>query len=248
MRSLIIGPLAAVLSVLFSSLPASLVAAVPSDDFIVGNASSAYLGTREDDGLKFLVVGDSVTQGHQGDFTWRYQLWRWFAYNSVPVRFVGPYAETSKPLPAAPPSPTLFQGEKAPTTLSVDGAYSKEIPSDSNFFKNTGHFAVWGRQLGQDVPLIGEVVSTHQPDWVLVELGFNDIGWFASDAAGTINNMKKFIDNVRAVKKDAKFVIANIPRRFGDRERRSCLLKLSYSQEFLISPGSLFNNQGKMTC
>lgn len=27
---------------------------------------------------KVMVVGDSITQGFEGDWTWRYRLWQWF--------------------------------------------------------------------------------------------------------------------------------------------------------------------------
>lgn len=40
------------------------------------------------------------------------------------------------------------------------------------------HFAVWGRQYAQDVPLIEDQVATYQPDMLLVALGFNDMGWY----------------------------------------------------------------------
>lgn len=43
-----------------------------------------------------------------------------------------------------------------------------------------------GRQLAQDQDLIKEMVSTHDPDYLLVLLGFNDMGWFISDAGGKL--------------------------------------------------------------
>jgi hypothetical protein len=32
-----------------------------------------------------MVVGDSMTQGHEGDWTWRYRLWEWFDERGVDV-------------------------------------------------------------------------------------------------------------------------------------------------------------------
>ena len=43
---------------------------------------------------------------------------------------------------------------------------------------DSDHFAVWGRQYAQDVPLIQARVAIYQPDLLLVELGFNDVGWW----------------------------------------------------------------------
>ena len=41
--------------------------------------------------IKVMIVGDSISQGHEGDWTWRYRLWQWFQSEGVAVDFVGPY-------------------------------------------------------------------------------------------------------------------------------------------------------------
>jgi len=33
--------------------------------------------------LRVLIVGDSITQGHEGDYTWRYRIWQWFNSQSI---------------------------------------------------------------------------------------------------------------------------------------------------------------------
>lgn len=40
-------------------------------------ASSSDMNT-----VRILVCGDSISQGREGDFTWRYRLWEWFQSNS----------------------------------------------------------------------------------------------------------------------------------------------------------------------
>jgi lysophospholipase L1-like esterase len=67
--------------------------------------------------------------------------------------------------------------------------------------------------LVKDAGLIAGMVSSYQPDYLLVELGFNDIGWFVSDAQGTLNSLINFITAARSAKADLKFVVANIPQR-----------------------------------
>lgn len=57
------------------------------------------------------------------------------------------------------------------------------------------------------------MVATYQPDYLLVLLGFNDIGWFISDAEGTFESMETFIGEARAAKPDVKFALSNIPQR-----------------------------------
>lgn len=67
--------------------------------------------------------------------------------------------------------------------LSTSGGYHEGVKFQSN------HFAVWGRQTAHDIPLIREVVAKYKPDILLVLLGFNGMGWFVSDAPGTLNSM-----------------------------------------------------------
>lgn len=82
---------------------------------------------------------------------------------------------------------------------------------DSNFSSN--HFSAWGRQLAQQKYLIRGAVETYQPDYLLVLLGFNDVGWFISDAEGTFESMASFVAEARMAKPDVKFALGNIPQR-----------------------------------
>lgn len=160
--------------------------------------------------LRVMVVGDSMTQGREGDWTWRYRLWQWFADQGVAVDFVGPYKGTREPDLAHPPIPPLLQGQSAALSDEVrtEGRYANETaPFDSD------HFAVWGRQAAQDKNLIKDQVVQFQPDLLLVGLGFNDMGWFASDAEGTIASMKTLVDQARAAKPDIDIALANVPQR-----------------------------------
>lgn len=159
--------------------------------------------------LKIMVVGDSMSQGYEGDYTWRYRLWQWFQEQHVAVDFVGPYSGTMPPEQAAPPSPPLLQGESAPVGRPrTTGAYAAQMaPFDSQ------HFAVWGRQAAQAKELIREQVAVWQPDLLLVGLGFNDLGWFVSGPEGTLASMKALVDNARAARPNLKFALANVPQR-----------------------------------
>lgn len=64
---------------------ASLVAAV------AGSGDDDKRTPTETEPLKVMIVGDSITHGHEGDFTWRYRIWEWFRANNISVDFVGPY-------------------------------------------------------------------------------------------------------------------------------------------------------------
>jgi hypothetical protein len=147
-----------------------------------------------------MIVGDSISQGAEGDFTWRFRLWQWTQSNGISVDFVGPYKGTNPPADGTPDPPN---GE--PRTY---GGYAKDLPPfDSE------HFAVWGRNTAQDKDQIAAHVKTYMPDHLLIELGFNDLGWFVSGPEGTLDSMKTLVNNARAVKPDIKFAIANVPQR-----------------------------------
>ncbi|MFI2241193.1 fibronectin type III domain-containing protein [Streptomyces chrestomyceticus] len=162
--------------------------------------------------LKVMVVGDSMSQGYEGDWTWRYRLWEWFKKERIDVDFVGPYQGTRpQESPKPPPAPRLQgeapqAGESAPVT---SGAYAAGVAADFD----TDHFAVWGRQAAQDKTLIAEQVAKYQPDLLLVGLGFNDMGWFVSGPEGTLDSMRTLVDQARAVKPDLDFALANVPQR-----------------------------------
>ena len=50
-------------------------------------------------------------------------------------------------------------------------------------------------------------------DLILFMLGFNDMGWFYSDAPGTIDSVNTFVANARAANPDVKIALANVPQR-----------------------------------
>lgn len=162
--------------------------------------------------LKVMVVGDSMSQGYEGDWTWRYRLWEWFKKEHIDVDFVGPYQGTRpQESPKPPPVPPL-QGEAPPPAQSApvtSGAYATGVAKDFD----PDHFSVWGRQAAQDQKLIAEQVAKYQPDLLLVGLGFNDMGWFVSGPEGTLDSMRTLVDQARAAKPDLDLAVANVPQR-----------------------------------
>lgn len=167
--------------------------------------------------LRVIIVGDSMSQGQQGDYTWRYRIWEWFVAQGIAVDFVGPYTGTVQPDPPAPPAPPPLYGQTTPSEQpKTSGGYAADVSAD--FDKD--HFAVWGRAAAVDKGLIHDVLSAHPADLMLLMLGFNDMGWFYSDAAGTLDNIHTLVANSRAVNPNLKFAIANVPQRsfIGGRE------------------------------
>ncbi|MBB5130123.1 GDSL-type esterase/lipase family protein [Streptomyces griseoloalbus] len=158
--------------------------------------------------IRVMVVGDSISQGHEGDYTWRYRLWQWFQENNISVDFVGPYHGTFTPDQPSPPKPPLFVGEKpADQGIRVDGGYAAGVAFDSD------HYAHWGRQAAQIKDDIRRQVETYKPDLVLLAAGFNDMGWFVSDENGTLDSVETIIDQARAARPGVDFAVATVPHR-----------------------------------
>jgi hypothetical protein len=167
----------------------------------------------EHNAIRVMVVGDSISHGREGDWTWRYRIWEWFACEGVDVCFVGPYKGTVPHQEPHSPRPPRLIGEPPdpPAPPGTDGGYAAGI--DRDFLSNSNHFAVNGRQASQAKDLIAEQVAAHQPDLCLVELGYNDLGWRVCGPIETLASMKHLVDEARSAKPDLKFAIANIPHR-----------------------------------
>ncbi|KAK0112622.1 hypothetical protein ONS95_014364 [Cadophora gregata] len=167
---------------------------------------------RRQSGLRVMVVGDSMTHGQQGDYTWRYRIWQFFRNNGIDVQFVGPYKGTMQPMEPLPPQPPPLYGQQAPDPgPQTSGGYAADV--DPAFLSNSNHFAVWGIAVAVDKGLIQGVLQANPADLILFMLGFNDLGWFYSDADGTMNSVETFINNARAANPNIKIALANIPQR-----------------------------------
>ncbi|WP_331743882.1 GDSL-type esterase/lipase family protein [Kitasatospora sp. NBC_01300] len=166
-----------------------------------------------------LVVGDSISNGYEGNYTWRQRLWDWTRDEGVKATFVGPLTGThvaDEPHAPEPPPAATPPSDQEPDPARFAGLYAAGTPAE---FLATGarHYAMWGRRLGQSTNTITSVMKQlkeHQelPDVVLVELGFNDIGWLGA-GPGLVPTMRQFIDNVRAVNPNARIVVGNVPQR-----------------------------------
>ncbi|SMY29189.1 unnamed protein product [Zymoseptoria tritici ST99CH_1A5] len=178
------------------------------DNFGVSERSQD--GEARRDPMRVLVVGDSMTHCDPGDYTWRWRLLEWFEAQGIAFEYVGPYSGTLGIPDATPPIAPLPYGTSAPKEEpNFNGSYADGIDSDGRL----NHFAVIGRATKTDVPLIEQVVRDHPADLMLVDMGFNDLGWFYSDDVELVNNTWTFIQNTRRASPNMKFVLATIVHR-----------------------------------
>ncbi|KAJ2897714.1 hypothetical protein MKZ38_004491 [Zalerion maritima] len=184
-----------------------------------GDCAIPCLGDAPDDlstivtgSQKFMVVGDSISHGMQSDWTWRWRIYYWLSVEHD-IEFVGPYKGTHGILPpvAVAPTPPLFDGETAQSGPEVGvGDYDPGVPDG---FAIEGHASWWGRQAAQSKETIYDWVSEYQPDYLLILLGFNDLGWFVSGPEGLLGSMGDLVAQAREAKPDVKLLIGNVVHR-----------------------------------
>lgn len=212
----------------YAAALAASAAALQNNNSAANSHSTSLRG--RDGALKVMVAGDSMTQGLEGDWTWRYRIWQWFRNNNINMQFVGPYKGTNPPETAHQPQPPPLYGTPVQNKpWPQHGGYAQG--ADQGFLSNDDHFAIWGRAAAVSKGLIKAAMEQSSADLILVMLGFNDMGWFYSDAYGTIDSIGTLVNNARAVNPRVKFAIATVPQR-----------KFLGGREDLVQNTNVFNN------
>ncbi|MFF3754533.1 GDSL-type esterase/lipase family protein [Streptomyces sp. NPDC002018] len=137
--------------------------------------------------MRFLFVGDSMTIGRAGDFTWRYRMWQHLDTSfGAPYRIVGPRSGLYDPEADAPVS---------------DAYAASDFPADARH-----HLAGWGVGWQHMSPLIGEAVRSGKADVLLVSLGLIDLGFY-TDSTRTEGSARAFIAEARAANPRVRAVL-----------------------------------------
>lgn len=142
---------------------------------------------------KIMIVGDSISQGSAGDFTWRYRLW--------------------KHLEATAPGATTFVGDRNYLFDNIGDVQGSHAYADPNF--NTNHHALWGRPIVLEKDTIAGVVRSTGAQVLCVLLGINDLVWYGETPAQAEANMETLIQNARSANPHLTFVIGHVMDR-GD--------------------------------
>ncbi|MEU6867814.1 GDSL-type esterase/lipase family protein [Streptomyces sp. NPDC046876] len=137
--------------------------------------------------MRFMFVGDSMTIGRAGDYTWRYRMWQHLnATFGGPYRIVGPRSE-------------LYD-------IHAD-APSSHAYADPDFPELARrHLAGWGEGWQHMAPVIGPAVAAGKADVLLVSLGLIDLGFYTK-ADETAANARRFIGEARAARPSVRMVL-----------------------------------------
>jgi len=135
-----------------------------------------------------MIVGDSITHGSSGDYTWQYRLYEHLRADGVSPQMVGPYS-------------WLFNN-----VTNVDGDCSYADPK----FERAND-SRWGMTLFAEKATIGAEVATYRPSYLLVLLGVDDIFWFGISQPDMTANLEGFIAAARAARPRIRIVFGLIP-------------------------------------
>lgn len=160
---------------------------------VMGPAGAQDRHARTDaEPVRILIVGDSITQGAGGDWTWRYRLAQHLEQAQAPVDFVGRYDVLFDLV-------TRRQG----STDYLDPDFDRD------------HHALWGgsyRDVGAD---IGTVVEETAADVVVNALGVNDLGWHGESVDVVAGRLRTFVQQAREANPDVDLVLAQVPLGIG---------------------------------
>jgi hypothetical protein len=137
---------------------------------------------------RIMIVGDSITQGSSGDYTWQYRLYEHLRADGVSPQIVGPYN-------------WLFNNV---TNVQGDCSYA-----DPKF--EHANDAMWGMTLFSEKDVIGSKVATYRPNYLLVLLGLDDIFWYGVSQSDMAANLASFIAAARAARPHIRIVLGLIP-------------------------------------
>ena len=134
--------------------------------------------------LRILLEGDSITQGFNGDFTWRYRFAKELTRQGVSYDLVGSRRSTF-----------------------VKPGYSTSIYVDPNF--DSDHFARVGSTIGAHIAEVGPEITAQDPDIVVFAAGINDLrSGFTVDQ--TEDRLRLWIERARAAKPDLQIIISQV--------------------------------------
>lgn len=137
--------------------------------------------------MRFMFVGDSMTIGRAGDFTWRYRMWQ-----HLDASFGGPYDIVG-------PRTELYD-----TTANAPLSYEYGALAFPPAARR--HLAGWGEGWLHMAPVIRETVAADKADVLLVSLGLIDLGFY-TDSTRTAANAHRFITEARAANPRIRMVL-----------------------------------------
>jgi lysophospholipase L1-like esterase len=159
-----------------------LVTAVIATPLLLAQLLTGCSARSTDGTTRVLLFGDSITHGKDGDWTWRYRLWRQLQDEGErDVDFVGP----------------------------ADDLYSGSNAYQDPLFDHD-HAARWGTTLAAPAYSPADLGRDYAPDVVVIELGVNDLRHGASPTEVEAS-MRGTVGVLRAEDPGVDVVLVHVP-------------------------------------
>jgi hypothetical protein len=165
---------------------------------------------------RIMIVGDSVTEGSSGDYTWQYRLYEHLLADGISPHMVGPYG-----------------------WLYNNVTHAKKDHSYANPNFEHANDASWGMALSREKNAIGRKVATYQPDYLLVLLGLNDLFWYGLSERAMADNLASFIAAARAARPQIRIMLGLIPPDIHERNAAFAASVASYNRAISSSAARL---------
>jgi lysophospholipase L1-like esterase len=190
-------------------------ATAPSAGHSANSASAEPTPLRQS--ARIMIVGDSITEGSSGDYTWQYRLYEHLLADGVRAHMVGPYH-------------WLFNN-----VTKHEGSESYANPR----FQHAND-ATWGMTLFREKSAIGAKVTKYRPDYLLVLLGLDDIYWYGISQPKMAANLADFIAAARDARPDIRIVFGLIPPNIHQKTNPSFAANVaSYNQSISATASRL---------
>ncbi|GAA0612753.1 SGNH/GDSL hydrolase family protein [Streptomyces crystallinus] len=141
------------------------------------------------DMINIMIVGDSISHGSSGDWTWRYRFWKHLREHGSNIDLVGPKD-------------------------TLDNIRTAEVGDDDATYADPefdpDHDAQWGRPYLTEKDEIEAKVREHEPDYLLVLLGINDLFWYGVEPPQFEANLREFVACARRANPGLTIVLGTV--------------------------------------
>ena len=154
---------------------------------------------------RIMVLGDSLASGMQDDFTWRWRLARHIWRTGARAEFVGPHTGTFS-MYEDPVLLALVEGRPVPT--GADAVNPMTGPYREGSFPGR-HCAQPGWTAHDAKSSVRERVAAERPDFLLVQLGFNDLA-MVGPPRRALRDLAAVVSEARAAQPAVAVLVADI--------------------------------------
>ena len=147
---------------------------------------------------RIMLLGDSVTHGLSGEYTWRYFAWKGLQQTGATVDFVGPHVGTWS-------KDAEFGGTYAAPDFDTDHASRYGLSMWETLYWNSN-----------SAPSIAQLMAS-DPDVIVNTLGINDLIGVNQTPEEAIGHSRKIIEQARAINPDVDFVLGSLPQVWFER-------------------------------